>query len=57
VLSQKNIFLHLYGKKLTKPYRKMGHATIIGNSNKEISQKVELVKNNLEVITFKKVEN
>ena len=57
VLSQKNIFLHLYGKKTTKPYRKMGHVTIIGNSKDEISQKVEFVKENLKVISIKKVEN
>jgi 5-(carboxyamino)imidazole ribonucleotide synthase len=57
VLSQKNIFLHLYGKKTTKPFRKMGHVTIIGNSKDEISQKVEFVKANLKVISIKKVEN
>ncbi|MFN5795233.1 MAG: ATP-grasp domain-containing protein, partial [Bacteroidota bacterium] len=57
VLSQKNMFLHLYGKKTTAPNRKMGHVTIIGNSRGEISKKVEFVKANLKVISIKKVEN
>jgi hypothetical protein len=35
----------------------MGHVTIIGNSKDEISQKVEFVKENLKVISIKKVEN
>ena len=30
VLVRPNVFLHLYGKKETKPGRKMGHATLIG---------------------------
>jgi 5-(carboxyamino)imidazole ribonucleotide synthase len=57
VLSQKNVFLHLYGKKTTKPYRKMGHVTIVGNSKDEISEKVEFIKANLKVFSIKKVEN
>jgi 5-(carboxyamino)imidazole ribonucleotide synthase len=57
VLSQKNIFLHLYGKKVSKPYRKMGHVTILGNTKKEIAHKVELVKNNLMSKSFNKLEN
>jgi 5-(carboxyamino)imidazole ribonucleotide synthase len=57
VLSQKNIFLHLYGKKISKPYRKMGHVTILGNTKEEIAHKVELVKNNLISKSFNKLEN
>jgi phosphoribosylaminoimidazole carboxylase (NCAIR synthetase) len=29
VLSVKGVHVHLYGKKLTKPFRKMGHVTIL----------------------------
>jgi 5-(carboxyamino)imidazole ribonucleotide synthase len=28
-LSEKGIYVHLYGKKITKPFRKMGHVTIL----------------------------
>lgn len=31
VLKLDNAFVHLYGKKITKPGRKMGHVTILGN--------------------------
>ena len=57
VLSEKNIFIHLYGKKTTSPYRKMGHVTIIGEKDFEIAEKVKFVKENLKVESIKKVEN
>ena len=50
VMAQKGVHVHLYGKKLTKPFRKMGHVTIIGNDQAEIRSKVEFVKNTLKVI-------
>jgi 5-(carboxyamino)imidazole ribonucleotide synthase len=28
-ISQKGVYVHLYGKKVTKPFRKMGHVTIL----------------------------
>lgn len=28
-IAQKGVYIHLYGKKITKPFRKMGHATIL----------------------------
>jgi 5-(carboxyamino)imidazole ribonucleotide synthase len=28
-MSEKGVYLHLYGKKITKPFRKMGHVTIL----------------------------
>ncbi|WP_373524076.1 5-(carboxyamino)imidazole ribonucleotide synthase [Aquiflexum sp.] len=28
-ISQKGVYVHLYGKKITKPFRKMGHVTIL----------------------------
>jgi 5-(carboxyamino)imidazole ribonucleotide synthase len=36
VLARPNVFLHLYGKKETKPGRKMGHATLIGDDIPEM---------------------
>jgi len=44
-------FIHLYGKKDTKPYRKMGHITLIGDDPALVRLNAKAVKNNLKVIT------
>lgn len=36
VLKIENAFIHLYGKKFTKPGRKMGHVTILSNEKQEL---------------------
>ena len=38
------VYLHLYGKSETRAGRKMGHATIIGNSRQELLNKAQLLK-------------
>jgi 5-(carboxyamino)imidazole ribonucleotide synthase len=43
--------LHLYGKTTTKPNRKMGHATILGDNFDEIKQKADTVIKNLKIIS------
>jgi 5-(carboxyamino)imidazole ribonucleotide synthase len=50
LLAISNIFVHLYGKKVTKPGRKMGHATILGNSTFECVANAKKVKELLTVI-------
>lgn len=50
-LATTGVFIHLYGKKETKPYRKMGHITIIGEDMKELKLKAQEVQNNLKVIS------
>ena len=45
------VHIHLYGKKLTKPFRKMGHVTIEENDEEELRRKVDFVKEKLKVIT------
>lgn len=50
VLAQKGVHVHLYGKKLTKPFRKMGHVTIVDENVDTLKQKVDFVKNTLKVI-------
>lgn len=45
--------LHLYGKKITKPYRKMGHATVIAPTIEEAIEKAEKVKNSIKVSVWK----
>ncbi len=44
VLSIDNVFLHLYGKQLTKPGRKMGHITILSKDRQDLLHKVNKVK-------------
>ena len=45
------VYPFLYGKKVTKPFRKMGHITILGDSKEEIIQKANQVKNLIRVIS------
>jgi 5-(carboxyamino)imidazole ribonucleotide synthase len=45
------VYVHLYGKKTTKPFRKMGHVTIIGSTRSEVVEKMETVKKFLRVIS------
>jgi 5-(carboxyamino)imidazole ribonucleotide synthase len=45
------VYPFLYGKKLTKPFRKMGHVTILGSTKEEIIAKSEQVKNLIRVIS------
>ncbi len=51
VLSVSGVYVHLYGKSTTKPFRKMGHVTILGKDLAEITEKTAIVKQNLRVIT------
>jgi len=41
--------IHLYGKKKTKPYRKMGHVTVLATSIEEAKLKANIVKQKLKV--------
>jgi 5-(carboxyamino)imidazole ribonucleotide synthase len=49
VLQIDNAFVHLYGKKQTKPGRKMGHVTILHNNYQDLTHKANKVKNLLKV--------
>lgn len=50
VLAVCGVYVHLYGKKITKPFRKMGHVTIIGSGRAELIEKINFIKNTLKVI-------
>jgi 5-(carboxyamino)imidazole ribonucleotide synthase len=41
---------HLYGKSITKPFRKMGHVTITGPNLEEVFKKTRTVQNLIKVI-------
>jgi 5-(carboxyamino)imidazole ribonucleotide synthase len=51
LLRMKGVYLHLYGKKITKPFRKMGHITVLGETMEELSKKIELIKKSIKVIS------
>lgn len=51
VLGMSNTFVHLYGKKITKPGRKMGHVSIAGFEKEELLRRASLVKKILRVIS------
>lgn len=50
-LAEENLHLHFYGKSETKPFRKMGHATIIDEDLEKAKEKANFVKQNLIVRT------
>ena len=51
VLKMENTFVHLYGKKETKPGRKMGHITILAKDRQELTFRAHKVKTALTVKT------
>ncbi|MBO9618985.1 MAG: 5-(carboxyamino)imidazole ribonucleotide synthase [Niabella sp.] len=51
LLKIENAFFHLYGKKQTKPGRKMGHVTVISNEKADLLHKANKIKHGLSVIT------
>ena len=51
VLAMDNVFVHLYGKKQTKPGRKMGHVTIVSRDKQDLTYKANRIKNILKVVS------
>lgn len=51
VLEKDGVYVHLYGKKYTKPFRKMGHVTIIDEDRQNAIDKAKFVKENLKVVS------
>ncbi len=51
VLAMKGVYIHLYGKKFTRHFRKMGHVTVTGSSMEEARTKAMEVKKLLRVIS------
>lgn len=49
VLQMDNVFVHLYGKKTTKPGRKMGHVTILHKEYSDLTYKANKIKHLLQV--------
>ncbi|MEJ7611318.1 MAG: 5-(carboxyamino)imidazole ribonucleotide synthase [Ferruginibacter sp.] len=51
VLAMDNVFVHIYGKKQTKPGRKMGHVTVLSNEPQELIHKANQIKQVLKVLS------
>ena len=49
ILSTAGVHVHLYGKKITKPFRKMGHVTIADKNIEGLKEKVNFVKAHLKI--------
>ncbi len=50
VLKEPGVHVHLYGKKFTRPFRKMGHVTIADADLARLQQKADFVKQTLKVV-------
>jgi len=50
ILKCDGVYVHLYGKALTKPFRKMGHVTIVDADREKAIEKARYVQETLKVI-------
>jgi len=51
ILKLDGVTPHIYGKKQTRPFRKMGHITVVNNDLNEARKIAEIVKNTIRVIS------
>mgnify|MGYP001599494526 CR=1 FL=1 len=51
ILKCPGVYVHLYGKALTKPFRKMGHVTIVDADREKAIEKAKFVQETLKVIS------
>jgi len=51
IMTIEGVTPHIYGKKVTRPFRKMGHVTIVHKDVNEARKIAEKVKNTIEVIS------
>lgn len=49
MMTQKGVYIHLYGKAQTKPFRKMGHVTVTDNSLDEAKNKARRIQQIMKV--------
>ncbi|MGB6269682.1 MAG: 5-(carboxyamino)imidazole ribonucleotide synthase [Olleya sp.] len=53
IMAMEGVTPHIYGKKETRPFRKMGHVTIVNKDLDKARQIAEEVKNSIKVISTK----
>jgi len=51
ILALDGVYVHLYGKKYTKPFRKMGHVTVVDQNRESAIEKANYIKQVLKVIS------
>lgn len=51
IMKMKGVTPHIYGKKQTRPFRKMGHVTIINEDIAEAREIAEKVKKTIKVVS------
>lgn len=51
IMAIDGVYVHLYGKKYTKPFRKMGHVTIVDQNRDHAIEKARYVQQTLKVIS------
>lgn len=49
VISVENVYVHLYGKKEVKSFRKMGHITVLGKNLEEVRAKVTTIEQEIAI--------
>ncbi|MCS7086666.1 MAG: ATP-grasp domain-containing protein, partial [Bacteroidia bacterium] len=50
ILSIAGVKVHLYGKKIATPHRKLGHITVLGDDYAQIARKLEVIAQNFAVV-------
>ena len=51
VMDMSGVYIHLYGKKVTKPMRKMGHVTVTDSRQTDAIEKAKIVQQKIKVIS------
>ncbi len=51
IMAIEGVYVHLYGKKYTKPFRKMGHVTVVDQNRESAVEKANFIKETLKVIS------
>jgi len=51
IMAIDGVYVHLYGKKYTKPFRKMGHVTIVDQNREKAIEKARFIQKTLKVVS------
>jgi 5-(carboxyamino)imidazole ribonucleotide synthase len=51
VMNMSGVYIHLYGKKITKPMRKMGHVTVTASRQSDAIEKAKIVQQTIKVVS------
>lgn len=51
IMAIDGVYVHLYGKKYTKPFRKMGHVTIVDQNREKAIEKARYIQHTLKVVS------